>query len=72
MVSKEFDHPKAQKKTVQKTQKVCNMCPLTYRKVENKWNLYKEIFLMIIENLLSGSIQLFLMIDYEISANSQH
>ena len=52
MVSKEFDQPKEQK--------VCNMCPL------NKWNLYKEIFLMIINDAPRGSIQLFLMINYEI------
>ena len=65
MVSKEFDQPKAQK--------ACNMCPLTCRKVKNKWNIYiKEIFLMIINDPPRGSIQLFAMINYEISANSQH
>ena len=32
---------------------------------EKKWNSYKEIFPII-------SIRLFLMIDYEISADSQH
>ena len=51
MVSKEFDQPKEQK--------VCNMCPLTCRKVKNKWNLYKEIFLMIFNDAPRGSIQLF-------------
>ena len=37
-----------------------------------RWNSYKEIFLIIIDDRSVGSIGLFPMIDYEILADSQH
>ena len=39
---------------------------------DDRWNSYKEIFPIIIDDRSVGSIQLFPMIDYEISADSQH
>ena len=39
---------------------------------QNRWNSYKEIFLIIIDDWSVGSIRLFPMIHYEISADSQH
>ena len=38
----------------------------------DRWNSYKEIFPIIIDDRSVGSIRLFPMIDYEISADSQH
>ena len=39
---------------------------------DNRGNSYKEIFPIIIDDRSVGSIRLFLMIDYEISADSQY
>ena len=41
-------------------------------KADDRWNSYKEIFPIIIDDRSVGSIRLFPMIDYEISAYSQH
>ena len=37
----------------------------------DRWNSYKEIFPIIIDDQSVGSIRVFSMIDYEISADSQ-
>ena len=39
---------------------------------DDRWNSYKDIFPIIIDDRSVGSIRLFPMIDYEISADSQH
>ena len=39
---------------------------------DDRCNSYKKIFPIIIDDQSVGSIRLFPMIDYEISANSQH
>ena len=44
----------------------------TSTKVKSKWNSYKEIFPIIIDEQLSGSITLILMNLYEISADFQN
>ena len=41
-------------------------------KADDRWNYYKEIFPIIIDDRSVWSIRLFPMIDYEISADSQH
>ena len=49
----------------QKTRKVHVSCTSTRAKVKNRWNSYKEIFLIIIDGWLGRPIRLFQMIDYE-------
>ena len=39
---------------------------------DDRWNSYEEIFPIIIDDRSVGLIRLFLMIDYEILADSQH
>ena len=39
---------------------------------DDRWNSYREIFPIILDDRSVGSIRLFPMIDYEISADSQH
>ena len=41
-------------------------------KADDRWNYYKEIFPIIINDRSIWSIRLFPMIDYEISADSEH